>query len=216
MLDATGIAPCVAGAFLPLLRQACRRFGISSAPNVAAFVSQCACETRGFVNLQQSLLYRTPERICATWPDRVPNPDEADWLIGAPQLLANTVYGGLHGNGDAASGDGWRYRGRGLIRLIGRAAYRQAGAALGRPYEEQPDLVAQPRDACLVAAWLWKQRGLDELAERLQLDAIARRVRGSRAAALPERRSPYCGALAALQDWGRKACRGVARPRPAR
>lgn len=214
MLQAAGVAPCVAGVFVPLLRQACRRFGIGKPAQLAAFVSHCACESRGFVNLQQSLLYRTPERICATWPERVPDPDEADWLIGAPQLLANTVYGGLHGNGDAANGDGWRYRGRGLIRLLGRAAYRQAGAALGRPYEEQPDLVAQPRDACLVAAWLWEQRGLNALADRLQWDAIAHRVRGPRPAALPERRTLYRGALAVLQDMGRQACRVVGRPQP--
>lgn len=129
------------------------------------------------------MLYRTPEHICATWPERVPDPAHAERLVGAPQLLADTVYSGCWGNGDAASGDGWRYRGRGLIRLLGRKTYRDAGAALGRPYEQQPDLVARTQDACLTAAWLWHERGLNELAD-----------------ALPERRALYRGALAALKE----------------
>jgi predicted chitinase len=130
MLLASGIAPCVTALFVPLLRQACGRFGIRTPARLAAFVSHCAFESRGFVALEQSLHYRTPERIHAMWPERVPDMDEADQLIGAPELLANTVYAGRYGNGDAASGDGWRYRGRGLIRLLGRAAYRAAGAGL--------------------------------------------------------------------------------------
>ena len=218
MLLASGIAPCVTALFVPLLRQACGRFGIRTPARLAAFVSHCAFESRGFVALEQSLHYRTPERIHAMWPERVPDMDEADQLIGAPELLANTVYAGRYGNGDAASGDGWRYRGRGLIRLLGRAAYRAAGAGLNRPYEAQPELVAQPREACLVAAWLWHQRGLNELADELQIDAIARHVREPRSLALPERRSLYRGALATLQDMGRTAAERVgtrSRARPA-
>ncbi|WP_367184181.1 glycoside hydrolase family 19 protein, partial [uncultured Azohydromonas sp.] len=149
---------------------------------------------------------------------RVPDVDEADQLIGAPQLLANTVYAGRYGNGDVASGDGWRYRGRGLIRLLGRAAYRDAGAALGRPYEQEPELVARPQEACLVAAWLWHQRGLNELADQLQVDAIARHVREPGAPVLRERRALYRGALATLHRLGSAAQRAGAetRSRPSR
>ena len=215
ILRASGIVPRVAGLFAPLLRQACERSGIHTPARLAAFVSQCAFETRGFVTLEQGLLFRTPERIHAMWPERVPDMSEAELLVAAPELLANTVYGGRHGNGDAASGDGWRYRGRGLIRLLGRAAYRDAGAALDRPYEDEPDLVARPLEACLVAAWLWQQRGLNELADRLQFDAIARHVREPRSPLLQERRSLYRGALAILQDIGGRPYRAATASRPA-
>ncbi|NML18028.1 glycoside hydrolase family 19 protein [Azohydromonas caseinilytica] len=215
ILKASGIVPRVSHLFAPLLRQACERFAIHTPLRLAAFVSQCACETRGFTTLEQGLLFRTPERIHAMWPERVPDVDEAELLVAAPEVLANTVYAGRHGNGDAASGDGWRYRGRGLLRLLGRAAYRDAGAALDRPYEAQPELVAHPREACLVAAWLWQQRGLNELADRLQFEAIARRVREPRSPLLQERRSLYRGALAILQDLGHRAHRGGAKARPA-
>ncbi len=213
MLKASGVAPRIATVVAPLLKQACERFGIHTPARLAAFVSQCARDSRGFVAMEEGLLYRSPERIHATWPERVPDVDEADQLIGAPQALANTVYAGRYGNGDAASGDGWRYRGRGLIRLLGRTAYRDAGAALARPYEQQPELVSRPQEACLVAAWLWQQRGLNELADRLQVDAIARRVREPGSPVLLERRSLYRGALATLHHLGSAAQRAGARTR---
>lgn len=201
-LAAAGIAPRVADAYHHSLGQACERFDIRTPERIAAFVSQCAFETRGFVTLEEGMLYRTPERICAMWPGRVRDLDDAERLVGAPQALANTVLCGRHGNGDAASGDGWRYRGRGLIRLVGRAAYRNAGAALQRPYEEQPDLVARPVDACLTAAWFWHSRGFNEMADRLQFDVITRFIHEheSPMCGLYERRALYRGALAALED----------------
>jgi putative chitinase len=201
-LAAAGISPRVADSFTPLLAQACERFDIRTPARIAAFVSQCAFESRGFVALEVGMVYRTPERICVMWPVRVPDLDTAERLVCAPQALANTVFAGLHGNGDGASGDGWRYRGRGLIRLLGRATYCAAGTALQRPYEEQPDLVARPADACWAAAWFWQQRGFNELADRLQFDAITRFIheRVSPMCGLYERRALYRGALAALED----------------
>jgi putative chitinase len=201
-LVSAGIARRVAEAFTPLLAPACERFDIRTPARIAAFVSQCAFESRGFVTLEEGMLFRTPERICVMWPQRVRDLDEAECLVGAPQALANTVYAGCHGNGNATSGDGWRYRGRGLIRLLGRTSYHDAGAALDRPYEQQPDLVARPPDACLAAAWLWRSRGFNELADRLQFDTITRFIHEqvSPMCGLYERRTLYRGALAALED----------------
>lgn len=201
-LAAAGISPRVADTFTPLLAQACERFDIRTPARIAAFVSQCAFESRGLVALEEGMVFRTPERICVMWPDRVPDLDTAEGLVCAPQALANQVFAGRHGNGDAASGDGWRYRGRGLIRLLGRASYCEAGAALQRPYEELPDLVARPADACLAAAWFWQRRGFNEMADRLQFDAITRfaHEQVSPMCGLYERRALYRGALAALED----------------
>ncbi len=202
MLVEAGIAPRVAENYAQPLAAACERFDIRTPARVAAFVSQCAFESRGFVALEEGMLHRTPERICAMWPECVRDLSEAESLVGAPQRLANHVHAGRHGNGDAASGDGWRYRGRGLIRLLGRAVYREAGAALERPYEASPELVARPQDACLASAWYWRQRGFNELADRLQFDAITRFIHEqvSPMGGLYERRALFRGALAALDD----------------
>lgn len=197
-LIAAGIAPTQAKLFSDPLSAACALYDISTPVRIAAFVAQCAHESTSFTALEEGLYYRTPERIRAIWPSRVPSLADATTLARNPQGLANRVYAGRNGNGDTASGDGWRYRGRGLIQLTGRANYAIAAAALGRPYVEQPDLVAQPSDACLTAAHYWTTHGCNALADSSQIDAITRVINGSAMAGAAERRELFREALLAF------------------
>ena len=87
---------------------------------------------------EEGLYYRSAERICAIFRSCVPDAASAQCLACNPKALANRVYAGRNGNRDEASGDGWRYRGRGLIQLTGRANYVRAAQALGRDYVEGP------------------------------------------------------------------------------
>ena len=104
--------------------------------------------------------------------------DAAPLNQAGPQAKANRVYANRLGNRDEASGDGWRFRGRGLKQLTGRANYLDAAEALARPYVEQPGLVAEPLDACLTAAWFWHNVKGNILADSAQWDAITRAVNG--------------------------------------
>jgi putative chitinase len=177
-LIAAGIAPTQARAFAEPLAAACARFGIDTPARVAAFVAQCRAESAGFSRLEEGLYYTTPERIRAVFPSRVPSMAVAAQLARNPRALANRVYAGRLGNGDEASGDGWAYRGRGLIQLTGRDNYAAAAAGCGKLYLERPDLVAQPEDACLTAAWFWSSAGLSALADIRDWNGITRRVNG--------------------------------------
>ena len=177
-LIAAGLAPTQARQFAEPLAAACARFDINTPARLAGFVAQCHIESAGFTRLEEGLSYSTPERIRAVFPSRVPSLADAARLVRQPQALANRVYSGRLGNGDEASGDGWRYRGRGIVQLTGRANYADAATALGRPYVEQPELVALPPDACLTAAWFWHSRKLSILADSAQWDAITRAVNG--------------------------------------
>ena len=86
---------------------------------------------------------------------------------------------GPGGNGDAASGDGYRYRGRGLFQLTFRGNYREAGNDLHLPLEDDPDRVATPEIAALTAAHYWHQWGLNALADpKTDFEAITRRING--------------------------------------
>ena len=104
-----------------------------------------------------------------------------------PEKLANYVYALRLGNGDEASGDGWRYRGRGLIQTTGRSNYRATGVALTQPLEAQPELLRTPGMAALSAAWFWKSHGLNELADvggagdDEDFETISIRINGGRA-----------------------------------
>ncbi|SFK53426.1 glycoside hydrolase family 19 protein [Falsiroseomonas stagni] len=83
-----------------------------------------------------------------------------------PQELANTVYANRNGNGGVESGDGWTYRGRGLIQLTGRGNYREAGKALDLPLEAQPQLVSKDAEIALkTAAWFWTRHKLNDHAD---------------------------------------------------
>jgi putative chitinase len=120
------------------------------------------------------------------------------------QKLANYVYAKRLGNGDEASGDGYRYRGRGLIQLTGRGNYRSAGAAIGQPLENEPDLLERPAAAALSAAHFWRSRGLNELADDRNDDnddedfvAITVRINGGKHG-LKERRAYWATAKSVL------------------
>ena len=177
-LIAAGVQPTQARIFAEPLAAACARFDITSRARVAGFLAQCRVESADFTRLEENLSYTRAERILQIFPSRVKSLDDAARLVRNPRAMANRVYAGKIGNGDEASGDGWRFRGRGLKQLTGRANYADAAEALGRPYLEHPDLVAQPVDACLTAAWFWSCAKGNLLADSAQWDAITRAVNG--------------------------------------
>lgn len=173
-----GVAPTQARLFLEPLQAACDRFDIATAPRLAGFIAQCRVESANFVTLEENLSYRSPERLDLIF-SAVNGRDDAARLIQAgPKAIGNRVYAGRNGNGSEATGDGFRYRGRGVIQLTGRANYFDAGMELGVNYIEAPDLVATPQHACLTAAWYWHTHKLNHLADSAQWDAITRAVNG--------------------------------------
>lgn len=177
-LVAAGIAPTQARDFVQPLNDACSRFGIDTPTRIAAFLGQCMVESNLFASLEEGLFYRTPERIRLIFPSRVPDLQKASLLVANPKALANCVYAGKNGNGDEASGDGWRFHGRGLIQLTGRDNYTKAAHGVGVDYVELPQIVAKPVDACLTAAWYWHANSLNHLADSWQIDRITRAVNG--------------------------------------
>lgn len=155
-------------------------FGVNTAPRWAAFIAQVAHESAQFTRLVEGLSYSV-RGLMATWPSRFPNETTAKPFARNPERLANYVYGNRLGNGPPESGDGWRYRGRGLIQVTGKANYTVAGTALGLPLIAQPAMLERPTDAVRSAAWFWQSNHLNELADADSLDAfeaITRRING--------------------------------------
>ena len=191
-LIAAGVQPTQAKQFAPHIEAACQRFEIKTLSQRAAFIAQAMHESRNFTRLEESTYYSTPERIHAVF-DRlraVPLGTLAAAYVKKPQALANLAYANINGNGDESSGDGWRYRGRGLFQLTGRANYMAAGDAAGRPYKEQPELVAQPLDAAMTAGWFWSTSRLNSVLDRGGVDQVSKRVNGGHNG-LVERRELY-------------------------
>eukprot|EP01136_Pigoraptor_vietnamica_P036549 Opistho-1_new@103291 len=193
-----GIGPTQAKALQALLPPALERFDISTPPRVAAFLAQCHVESQGYTLLEENLMYSSPARLALIWPSRFASADEALPFVRQPERLANRVYSGKNGNGSEASGDGWRYRGRGLKQLTGRANYAAAAAALGPSYVETPGLVAEPTHAVLTAAWFWDSNKLNPLADAGLIDDITRKVNGKAMLEAAQRRRRTAEALRAL------------------
>jgi len=153
-----------AESWTPALNAAMQQFEITTTERMAAFLAQLAHESGQMKRLTENLNY-SAQRLMQVWPARFPTLGKAQLYERNPEKLANYVYAKRLGNGDETSGDGWHFRGRGLIQLTGRGNYRSAAQGIGQPLEEQPELLEQPGAAALSAAWFWKSHGLNELAD---------------------------------------------------
>lgn len=172
----------VAGVFLPALNTAFSDWQIDTPQRIAAFLAQVGHESAQLTRCVESLAY-SAQRLAAVWPRRFRSADGtptalARELAYQPERIANIVYAGRNGNGDEASGDGWRYRGRGLLQITGRANYRTVGKGLGQVLVDRPQLLAEPEWACQSAAWWWSQNGLNALADAERFEEITQRING--------------------------------------
>lgn len=197
-LIAAGIAPTQARQWAPPLAAAALRFGIDRPVREAAWVSQCAHESANFTQLEENLYYTSAERVRAIFRSRVPDLEAAAGLTRNPKALANLVYANRNGNSDESSGDGWAYRGRGLLQLTGRANYMAAEAALDQPYKAQPDLVAQPLHAAMTAAWFFVTANGLALADASNVEALTRAINGPALAGLADRKQRFEQAVRAF------------------
>lgn len=196
----------------PILNDAMKEFGIDrNYDRIAAFIAQIAHESGELRRLVESLKYTKASTICNTWPERFPTEADAAPYVstkgvnnGKDQALANRVYGGRLGNGDIASGDGWKFRGRGLIQTTGRGNYQQVGGVLGLNLVANPDLLLQPVNAARSAGYFWQSRGLNALADDFSNDnddsdfkSITKLING-RTKGLLDRRTHWAKARKAL------------------
>ncbi|HGM7691314.1 TPA: glycoside hydrolase family 19 protein, partial [Pseudomonas aeruginosa] len=118
------------------------------------------------------------ELLLRTWPKRF-TPAEAKQYARQPERIANRVYANRMGNGSPDTGDGYRYRGRGLIMITGHDNYAEAARALALPLVAQPELLEQRTWAAIAAGWFWQSRGLNDLADQGRFEKITLRINGS-------------------------------------
>ena len=166
----------VAGVFVSALNDAMARFKIHSRLRESAFLAQVGHESGQLRTLVENLNY-SAEGLIKTWPKRF-NLVSAASVARKPEQIANIVYASRMGNGPAVTGDGWRYRGRGLIQVTGWVIYQACGEALNLDLLTKPELLEQPAYAALSAAWFWSSNGLNELADAGHFEAITRRING--------------------------------------
>jgi putative chitinase len=153
------------------------QFGILTPNQQAAFIGQCGHECGHFRILEENLNYRAAT-LMKLWPKRFPTLEIANQYAGNARRIANKVYADRMGNRDEASGDGFRFRGRGCIQLTGHSNYFHAGKALGVDFVMEPDLVATPKYAAMTAGWFWSTHGCNEIAESADWVKLTKKING--------------------------------------
>ena len=159
------------------LNETFARFNLTTNNQKAMFIGQCSHECGNFRTLEENLNYRA-ETLMKLWPKRFPSLDFAKQYEKNPKKIANSVYASRMGNRDEASGDGYRFRGRGALQCTGHSTYFHAGKALGVDFVMQPDLVATPKYAALTAGWFWDTHKLNPPSDALDYTKVTKIING--------------------------------------
>ncbi|ECH9421230.1 glycoside hydrolase family 19 protein, partial [Salmonella enterica subsp. enterica] len=160
--QAAGISAGLSARWFPHIDAAMKEFGITAVNDQAMFIAQVGHESAGFTSLVESFNYSV-DGLKKTFGKRL-TPYQCEMLgrvdgkqVAHQPQIANLVYGGRMGNKDA--GDGWKYRGRGLIQITGLHNYRICGAALKLDLVTSPELLEQELQAARSAAWFYTSKG---------------------------------------------------------
>jgi len=177
MIESQLLALGIEGKWFEPLQETFEKYQINTPKRQACFLGQTMHESGGYKFLRENLNY-SAKALMATWPSRFPDADTAEKFARQPEMIANRVYSGRMGNTE--DGDGAKYIGRGLIQLTGKDNYRAFGEAIGEDLVANPQLVEEPRYAALSAGWFWNKRGLNALADVMDITTMTVRINGGR------------------------------------
>lgn len=155
-------------------------YDITTPTRIAAFVAQCAHESGSFKFLKENLNYKAAS-LRKVFPKYFPDDAIANDYASRPnkqEAIANRIYANRMGNGDEASGDGFRYCGRGLIQLTGKNNYTIFAASIETPVEEIPEYLQTFEGAVQSACWFWEQNNLNKEADAKDIKTMTRKING--------------------------------------
>ena len=153
------------------------KYEINSPLRLAHFLAQCAHESGGFRVTEENLNYKA-EGLVATFHKYFPDEDTAQEYAHNPEKIANRVYANRMGNGDENSGDGYHFRGHGLIQLTGRHNYTYMSQDFGVSLDEVVEFLATPKGAVESAGWFWNNSKVNSAADEDNCEAVTRKVNG--------------------------------------
>jgi putative chitinase len=164
-----------ASLYLEPLNATFEEFAIDNPDRQAAFLAQISVESQELRKVEEDLHYSVT-RLLVVWPSRFRTTDEALPYAYQPEKLANFIYANKYGNGNEASGDGWRYRGAGLIGITFEANHAACASHFKMPLDQIGDWLRTPEGAARSAGWFWWSRSLNALADHKSFTLITRRI----------------------------------------
>jgi putative chitinase len=175
------------------LEQALPDYDINTPPRVAAFVAQCAHESGGFRFLKENLNYKA-ESLVRVWPRYFKDVATAQKYAHNQEAIANRAYANRMGNGSEASGDGWKFCGRGLIQLTGRSNYQAFADSIETDINDIPEYLATFEGAVQSACWFWESNNLNKWADTGDILTLTKKINGG-TLGLADRQKHYNHAL---------------------
>lgn len=152
-------------------------YGINETPErLAAFISQCSHESAEFTRLIENLNYRW-ESLRRVFPKYF-NEDLAKKYAHNQKAIANRVYANRMGNGPESSGDGWKFRGRGILQITGKNNYSRFAEYVGLDLEEVPDFLETFDGAIISACWYWDRNNLNKYSDEGDLEGLTKAING--------------------------------------
>lgn len=178
------------------LQQCLPDYDINTPQRIAAFLAQCAHESGGFKFLKENLNYQASS-LMRVWPRCFPDMATAQAYAHNQEKIANRAYANRMGNGDEASGDGWRFCGRGLIQLTGKTNYQAFADSIETALEDVPAYLATFEGAVQSACWFWENNNLNQYADSGDITTMTKRINGG-TLGLEDRQKHYQHALQVL------------------
>lgn len=153
-------------------------YQINTPIRIAHFLAQIIHES-GHLHFKAENLNYSATALRSVFRKYFQNDEIANEYARKPAMIANRVYANRMGNGSESSGDGWKYRGRGLIQLTGCDNYKACGTALGLDLLKNPDLLCEnPEVIVNSACWFWKSRNLNEWSDADDVLTITKKING--------------------------------------
>lgn len=152
------------------------KYGITNNLRRSHFFSQLYHES-GLIPKNENLNYSAP-RLVEVFKKYFPDIASTNGYVGHPDKIANKVYADRMGNGNEASGDGWKYRGRGFIQITGKDLYTRLSKATGIDFINHPELLLEESNSLIAALWYWNTINANDLADRDDINTITKRING--------------------------------------
>lgn len=187
--------PELADKWVNALNETCEEFGIDTPYRIAGFISNVAHESAGFKFVKENLNYSAAS-LMRVWSSRFPTLEIAQAYAMQPEKIANRAYADRMGNGNEASGDGWKFIGRGLIQLTGKNNYVAYSLACDNDALQRPEIVELPTYAAESAGWFWNVNKLNTLADAQDVVGMCKRINGG-TNGLDDRQMKY----AKIMEW---------------
>lgn len=173
-MDINKLKGHVPDAVIAQLPDTIAKFELNTPLRLAHFLAQAGHESGGFKAVNENLNYGA-KGLLTIFKKYFPTEAKAKEYERKPEKIANLVYGARMGNGAEATGEGYKFRGRGYIQLTGKDNYKAFDAVVAENILEQPDLVAT-KYPLLSAAWFFHKNGLHKIADGGATDAVVTSV----------------------------------------